>query len=51
MASDSSAAVPTEVPEVQGEQPSVGPPPYNEQTVMEGEGVYCYKCKVYRSDS
>ena len=51
MASDSSAAVPTEVPEVEGEEPSVGPPPYNELTVMEGEGVYCYKCNVYRTNS
>ena len=51
MASDSSAAVPTEVPEVEGEEPSVGPPPYNEWTVMEGEGVYCYKCNVYRTNS
>ena len=39
------------VPEVQGEEPSVGPPPYNERTVMEGEGVYCYKCNVYRTNS
>ena len=51
MSSDSSAAVPTEVPEVQGEKPSVGPPPYNEFTVMEGEGVYCYKCHNYRTKS
>ena len=51
MSSDSSAAVPTEVPEVQGEKPSVGPPPYNELTVMEGDGVYCYKCHKYRTNS
>ena len=51
MSSDSSAAVPTEVPEVQGEQPSVGPAPYNERTVMEGAGVYCYKCNVYCTNS
>ena len=51
MSSDSSAAVPTEVPEVQGEKPSVGPPPYNEFTVMEGDGVYCYKCHNYRTNS
>ena len=51
MASDSSAAVPTEVPEVQSEGRGLGPPPYDERTSMEGEGVYCYVCNVYRTNS
>ena len=51
MASDSSAVVPTVVAGVEGEETCAGPPPYNEQTSMEGEGVYCYKCKVYRTNS
>ena len=51
MASDSSAAVPTEVPEVEGKETCAGPKPYNELTVMEGDGVYCYKCNVYRTNS
>ena len=50
MSSDSSAAVPTEVPEVQGEGGSAGPP-YNERTVMGEQGLICYKCNVYRTDS
>ena len=51
MASDSSAAVPTLVTKVEDKETCAGPPPYNEQTSMEGEGVYCYKCHNYRTDS
>ena len=51
MASDSSAVVPTVVTGVEGEDPCARPPPYDEATSMEGEGVYCYKCNVYRTNS
>ena len=47
MASDSSAVV----PEVEEEESCVGPPPYDQWTSMEGDGVSCYKCKVYRTNS
>ena len=49
--SDSSAVVPTVVTGVEGEEPCARPPPYDEATSMEGEGVYCYKCNVYRTNS
>ena len=45
--SDSSAVV----PEVEEEESCVGPPPYDQWTSMEGDGVSCYKCKVYRTNS
>ena len=51
MASDSSAVVSTVVTKVEGKESCAGPPPYNEWTSMEGEGVYCYKCQNYRTDS
>ena len=51
MASDSSAVMSTVVSKVEGKETCAGPPPYNEWTSMEGEGVYCYKCHNYRTDS
>ena len=51
MASDSSAVVSTVVTKVEGEETCAGPPPYSEETSMEGKGVYCYKCHNYRTDS
>ena len=51
MASDSSASVSTAVAKVEGEETCAGPPPYSEETSMEGEGVCCYKCHNYHTDS
>ena len=51
MASDSSAVVPTVVTKVEGEETCAGPPPYSEETSMEGKGVYCNKCHNHHTDS